>query len=102
LPIGFSGSRSPARASLIAADRASIAVSWPNTSVFRSRSRVCSSALSSRLTLLGGIRAILATTASTSRMPMVFFRRDGGSSICAAPASSITSIALSGSLRSPM
>jgi hypothetical protein len=33
---------------------------------------------------------------------MTFFRFDSGSSICDAPASSITSIALSGSLRSVM
>jgi ATP-dependent Clp protease ATP-binding subunit ClpA len=40
---------------------------------------------------------MLATTASTSFTEMVFLRFDGGSSICAAPTSSITSIALSGS-----
>jgi hypothetical protein len=33
---------------------------------------------------------------------IVFLRLFSGSSICAAPTSSITSIALSGSLRSPM
>ncbi len=39
---------------------------------------------------------------SISLMPMVFLRRLSGNSICAAPDSSITSIALSGSLRSWM
>ncbi len=41
-------------------------------------------------------------TASISLVVMVFFRFDGGTSICMAPTSSITSIALSGSLRSLM
>jgi hypothetical protein len=100
--MGFSGSRNPARASLIAAERASIASSWPKTMVFRSRVRFCKAARSSLETLFGGMRAILATTASTSLTPMVLRRRDSGNSICEAPTSSITSIALSGSLRSLM
>ena len=50
----------------------------------------------------GGIRAIVATTASISLAVMTFLRRLGGTSICMAPTSSITSIALSGSLRSWM
>ncbi|MNN74635.1 hypothetical protein D3C81_1908570 [compost metagenome] len=50
----------------------------------------------------GGMRAILAMTASTSFWPMTFLRLDSGSSICDAPASSITSMALSGSFRSVM
>ncbi len=45
---------------------------------------------------------MVATVVSTSRRPMVFFRREAGSSICEAPVSSMTSIALSGSLRSWM
>ena len=49
-----------------------------------------------------GMRAILATTSSTSLTPITFLRRLSGSSICEAPTSSITSIALSGSLRSLM
>lgn len=57
---------------------------------------------SSLVTCLGGIRAILATIASTSRTPMVFFRLSAGTSIWAAPTSSITSIALSGNFRSPI
>ena len=55
-----------------------------------------------RETERGGIRAIFATTASTSPTPIVFFRRDGGSRRCEAPASSMTSMALSGSSRSLM
>ena len=67
---------------------------------FRSASRFSSTFWSSRLTDFGGMRAILATTSSTSFTPINFLRLDGGSSICEAPTSSITSIALSGSLRS--
>ena len=48
------------------------------------------------------MRAILATTSSTSFTPITFLRRLSGSSIWEAPTSSITSIALSGSLRSLM
>ena len=51
---------------------------------------------------MGGIRAMVATTASISLGVITFLRRDGGTSICIAPTSSITSIALSGSLRSWM
>ena len=58
--------------------------------------------MSSATTDLGGIRAMVATTASISLGVMTFLRRDGGTSICIAPTSSITSIALSGSLRSWM
>ena len=46
--------------------------------------------------------AIVAMVVSISLMPIVFLRRLSGKSICAAPDSSITSIALSGSLRSWM
>jgi hypothetical protein len=54
------------------------------------------------LTVLAGIRAIVAMTFSISFEVIVFLRRLGGTSICIAPTSSITSIALSGSLRSLM
>ena len=80
----------------------SIAMSWPNTTRFRSASRFSSTRLSSVETDFGGIRAMVATTASISLVVITFFRRDGGTSICIAPTSSITSIALSGSLRSWM
>ena len=45
---------------------------------------------------------MVAMVDSTSLTPMVFRRCRSGSSICEAPVSSITSIALSGSLRSWM
>jgi hypothetical protein len=48
------------------------------------------------------MRAIVAMVVSISLMPIVLRRLLSGSSICAAPDSSITSIALSGSLRSWM
>ena len=48
------------------------------------------------------MRAIVAIVASISLMPIVFFRLASATSICEAPVSSITSIALSGSLRSWM
>ena len=47
-------------------------------------------------TLAGGMRAILATISSTSVRVIVFFCLFFGRMRCAAPASSITSIALSG------
>ncbi len=102
MPIGFSASRRPARDSLIAAESASIARSWPNTIALRSRSSERSVSLSSADTLLGGMRAILATISSTSRSVTVLRRLPSGSSMRDAPTSSITSIALSGSLRSWM
>ena len=73
-----------------------MAASWPYTTILRSRSRVRSTSLSDEETALGGILAILATTPSTSDTPTVLRRFEGGSSFCDAPASSITSIALSG------
>ena len=54
------------------------------------------------LTDLAGMRAMRAMTTSTSFWPMTFFRLASDSSIWLAPASSMTSIALSGSLRSVM
>ncbi|CKR63083.1 Uncharacterised protein [Mycobacterium tuberculosis] len=57
---------------------------------------VCSLLRSSLLTLAGGMRAIFATISSTSVLLMVFLRLLGGRMRWAAPASSMTSIALSG------
>ena len=79
-----------------------MASSWPKTTRFSGASRSFSTSASSLETFLGGMRAILATTASISLAPMVLRRWLSGSRCCAAPASSITSIALSGSLRSLM
>ncbi len=93
---------SPERAIFTADASTSSALSWPNTTLLRSRSSVLSLPRSSLDTLAGGIRAILATMSSTSVLLMVFLRLDGGRMRCAAPASSITSIALSGRCRSLM
>ena len=79
-----------------------MALFWPNTTFFRSRSSVLSALRSSDDTFFAGMRAILATISSTSVLPMIFFCRDLGRIFCAAPASSITSIALSGRCRSLM
>ena len=54
------------------------------------------------VTVFGGMRAIVATVASISFTVIFFLRLLSGTSICEAPVSSITSIALSGSLRSWM
>ena len=81
---------------------ASIALFWPNTTFFRSRSSVFSALRSSELTFFAGMRAIFATISSTSLLPITFFCRDLGRIFCAAPASSITSMALSGRWRSLM
>ena len=78
------------------------ALSCPNTTLFKSRSKVFSLPRSSFDTLAGGMRAILATISSTSVLLMIFLRLDGAKMRCAAPASSITSIALSGKWRSLM
>ncbi len=48
------------------------------------------------------MRAMRETTSSTSVTSMVCFRCAGGSNIIDAPDSSITSMALSGNLRSPI
>ncbi len=101
-PIGLSGLPSPERAILIAAASASIAGSWPNTTFLRFRSRFFNCARSSLDTVCGGMRAILAMISSTSFLPIVFFCFDFGRMRCAAPASSMTSIALSGRWRSLM
>ena len=98
----MSGWPRPERAILIAAASASIAGSWPKTTLFRSRSSVFSFERSSFETLAGGMRAILATISSTSVRVIVFFCLFFGRMRCAAPASSITSIALSGRCRSLM
>jgi hypothetical protein len=87
---------------LIAEASRLIASSWPKTTRFRSRSRCSSVFLSSDDTLFAGIRAMVEMTCSISLVVIVFLRLLGGTSICIAPTSSITSIALSGSLRSLM
>ena len=101
-PIGFAGSRKPERDILIAAANVSMAWSWPYTTIFRSRSKFRMTSLSDVETVFGGMRAIFDTTCSISATPIVFFRREGGSNLWEAPASSITSMALSGRWRSLM
>ncbi len=95
-PIGLRPSFSPARESLIAEASMSIGSSWPKTTSFSFLSRSRSASLSELVTCVDGMRAILATTCSTSAGPICFLRRELGSSCCAAPTSSMTSIALSG------
>ena len=67
-----SASRRPARAIFMADDSWSIASSWPKTARFRSASSCFSASVSDLETDFGGMRAILATTASTSFRPMIF------------------------------
>ena len=92
----------PERAILTAEAKTSKALSCPKTTLFKSRSKVCNLPRSSLDTLAGGMRAILATMSSISVLLMVFLRLDTGSMRCAAPASSMTSMALSGKWRSLM
>ncbi|MCY1296988.1 hypothetical protein D9M70_464090 [compost metagenome] len=77
-PTGLSGDFRPARDSLMAVDRESMAASWPNTVSFRSRSRLRSSSLSELVTCFGGIRAILATMSSTWATSMRLARFSSG------------------------
>jgi hypothetical protein len=79
-----------------------MALSWPNTMRFNSASRFFSTVASSLVTFFAGIRAMVAMVASISGTPITLRRLSSARSICEAPVSSITSIALSGSLRSAM
>ena len=101
-PIGFSSLPIPDRDILIAVDKVLIASSCPNTTNFKSRSKFFNTVVSSELTCLGGMRAILDTTSSICLTEIVFFRADLGLMFIFAPASSITSMALSGIKRSLM
>ena len=94
-PMGLSPERKPARASFIEDTSCEMALSWPKTTICRFGSSFCSSSRSSEVTVLGGIRAIFAITDSMSPAPITFFRRLLGNNCWYAPASSITSIALS-------
>ena len=96
------GSRRPARASLIEGERLDRLVLPVDDPLEASRLEVGQHLASSFETVFGGMRAMEAMVASISLTPMVFLRRFSGTSICEAPVSSITSIALSGSLRSLM
>ena len=100
--MGLFGSRNPARASFTAAVTCSMALSWPKTKRFRSMGRDFSAFSSSREMDFGGMRAILAITDSISLIPIFFLRFFSSTSFVRAPASSMISIALSGSMRSVM
>ena len=78
----------------------SIAVSCPNTTLFSDFSKSFNTSESFFEMRLDGIRAILAIISSISLTPITFFFLLGGNKLWAAPASSITSIALSGSFLS--
>ena len=99
-PIGFSSFPRPERAIFIAVERPATALSWPKITILRLRSRFLSTLLSDADTVFGGIRAILDTMSSISPTEIVFRRLLGGTIRWRAPASSITSIALSGRNRS--
>ncbi|MNK50568.1 hypothetical protein D3C87_694460 [compost metagenome] len=79
-----------------------MALSWPNTTILRLRSRFFSTSLSEEETDFSGMRAIFATMASISGTLITFLRLLTGNKRCPAPASSITSMALSGRWRSLM
>ncbi len=98
--IGLSVFPMPALAIFIEFASAEIAWSWPNTTIFRSRSRVLRAFRSEAETCLGGILAISATMFSISFTPMVFLRDVTLLNRVLAPASSMTSIAVSGRYRS--
>jgi hypothetical protein len=104
LPIGLSGSRRPAPLTVSSRwrqhfDRLVLAEDDALQVLLEMLERASCRRLKP---ILGGMRAMVAMTCSISRAVMVFLRFDGGTSICIAPTSSITSIALSGSLRSLM
>ena len=99
LPTGLSGVFKPARDSLIADAKASMASSCPNTTRFKSRSKCSSTLLSSLDTVLGGIRAIFDTISSILSTVIKVSSCSALKRRCA-PASSITSMALSGKKRS--
>jgi len=87
---------------LIDAESASIALSWPKHHALQRLFEMLQHLGIVFDTLLGGIRAMVAIVVSISLMPHGLLALVLGTSICAAPDSSITSIALSGSLRSWM
>jgi hypothetical protein len=85
----------------MAADNASIALSWPNIVSFKLRSRFLSTSRSDTDTFFGGMRAMRATTFSicvTVTEGAILDRLQRR----LAPASSTTSMALSGMCRSLM
>ncbi len=102
LPMGFSGDLSPERASLMAAVSSWMAASWPKMTERSAGSRLAMESRSEAETLFSGILAIFATTASTSWRVTFPVLCSSGRRRSAAPASSMTSMALSGRKRSLM
>ena len=100
--MGLSGEPRPERDSLMQEASWVMAASWPKIVSLRSRSSVASLSRSLAETLLGGTRAILATVSSMSLTCTVLRRRLSGKRRRRAPASSMTSMALSGRWRSVM
>ena len=98
----FCASRNPALDNLIADDKAEIASSCPNTNIFKFFSRLASLSISFDDTDLAGTLAILDTISSISITSMTCLRSASEVIRCFAPASSITSIALSGKCLSVM
>ena len=98
-PTGLSGDPSPARERLIDVTRALMASSCPKTTSFRPSSKFSSLVRSEVETLWVGTRAIFAMIFSISA-GLIFLRRVDPESRIKAPASSITSMALSGRNRS--
>ena len=101
-PIGLSGWPKPERAIFTADTSTSIAASCPKIWRFSVSDRVFSACLSSCDTVVSGMRATLAIMRSISPLSMCAKRCAGCFIRCAAPASSIISIALSGRKRSLM
>src|SRR6056297_3335987 len=100
-PMGWSGAASPARDLLMAVVRVSMAVSWPKITLSSLPGKDSREDLSAAVTLETGTLAILATIFSIS-LGLTVLRRPSAVSFKKAPASSITSMALSGNNRSLM
>ena len=95
--MGLPSGPKPLLAILIADDSELIALSCPKITAFKSRSKVLRVLRSSLFTVLAGILATFEITSSISLLPIIFFFLFAGRILWAAPASSIISIALSGS-----
>ena len=93
--MGLSGIPRPARERFMEVTRDAMASSCPKTNCLSSPPRFSNFVLSGVETLMVGILAILATIFSMS-LGWIFFLLEGPESLINAPASSITSMALSG------
>ena len=95
-PTGFSSTLKPALASFMAEDSFSTASFCQKITLFKFSSSFSKDFLSDVETVFSGILAIEATIFSISSSFIVFFLFEAGTNFCLAPASSTTSIALSG------